>query len=79
MKKCAADNERFCESGGVCPPELMYEFTSAPPAQAFVSPPPSQSCHHVARKRATVRADSESVADRGFVPKKNITNIDGIR
>jgi len=28
-----ADNERFYESGGVCPPELLCEFESAPPAQ----------------------------------------------
>ena len=34
-------NEQFCESGGVYPPELLCEFASAPPSQAFVSPLPS--------------------------------------
>jgi hypothetical protein len=40
VKKCTAYNERFCESGGVCPPEHLCEFASAPPAQAFVNPRP---------------------------------------
>jgi hypothetical protein len=35
----AAYNERFYESGGVCPPEHLCVFASAPPAQAFVKPP----------------------------------------
>jgi hypothetical protein len=46
-----ADNERFCESGGVCPPEHLCEFASSPPAQVFVKPPPSQSRHHVVCNR----------------------------
>jgi len=38
-----AGNGRFCESGGVCPLELLCKFASVSPAQAFVKPPPSQS------------------------------------
>jgi hypothetical protein len=34
-------NEQFCESGGVYPPEHLCGFASAPPAQAFVIPPPA--------------------------------------
>jgi hypothetical protein len=45
--KTPADNERFCESGGVRPPEHLCDFAGVPPAQAFVRPPPSQSRHHV--------------------------------
>ena len=37
-----AHNERFHESGGVCPPELLCGFATAPPAQAFVSPRPRE-------------------------------------
>jgi hypothetical protein len=44
-------NERFCESGGVCPPKHLCEFASSPPAQAFVIPPPSQSRFYVKRKQ----------------------------
>jgi hypothetical protein len=39
---------RFCESGGVYPPEHLCEFASAAPAQAFVSP----------RKAATTLCES---------------------
>jgi hypothetical protein len=44
-----ACNERFCESGGVCPPEQLCKLASSPPAQTFVNPPPSQSRHNVVR------------------------------
>jgi hypothetical protein len=33
-----ADNERFYESGGVCPQTVLYDFSSASPARTFVSP-----------------------------------------
>ena len=34
----AATNERFYESGGVCPQTVLCEFASASPARTFVSP-----------------------------------------
>jgi len=37
-QKSPADNERFYESGGVCPPEILCVFAPAPPARTFVSP-----------------------------------------
>ena len=40
-----ADNERFCESGGVRPQKWEYKFGSVSPARTFVDPPPSQSRH----------------------------------
>jgi hypothetical protein len=33
-----AYNERFYESGGVCPQTVLCEFSSASPARTFVSP-----------------------------------------
>ena len=36
--KMPAHNERFYESGGVCPPEILYEFASSSPARTVVSP-----------------------------------------
>jgi hypothetical protein len=46
-----ADNERFCESGGVCPPEQLCNFAGVPPARALVNPRP--------RKAATTLYASE--------------------
>jgi len=50
-KKRPAPNERFCESGGVCPPELLCGFASVPPAQAFVSPRPRQAATMLGESR----------------------------
>ena len=41
IKKTPADNERFYESGGVCPQTVLWEFGSLSPARTFVNPPPS--------------------------------------
>jgi hypothetical protein len=52
-----AGNGRFCESGGVCPPEHLCKFVSVSPAQAFVNPRP--------RKAAwTLGASGESGGER---------------
>ena len=40
INKNACTQQQFWESGGVCPPEHLCEFGSAPLAQAFVSPRP---------------------------------------
>jgi hypothetical protein len=37
-KRNTAYNERFYESGGVCPQKHLREFSSASPARTFVSP-----------------------------------------
>ena len=56
--KKPAYNGRFCESGGVCPPEYLCKFASASPAQTFVKPPPSQSRWDVTCKRRTAQRES---------------------
>ena len=60
MKKTTA-NERFHASGGLHPQTVLWEFGSAPPVQAFVSPRP--------RKAATTL--SASVGQRGDNIKSN--------
>ena len=37
-KQCTAANERFYESGGVCPQKHLCKFASVLPARTFVSP-----------------------------------------
>jgi hypothetical protein len=37
MREIPAPNERFYESGGVCPHKHLCEFSSASPARTFVS------------------------------------------
>jgi hypothetical protein len=37
-EKTPADNERFYESGGVCPQKHLCKFASASPARTFASP-----------------------------------------
>jgi len=61
------DNGWFCESGGVFPPEHFCKFASAPPAQAFVHPPSSQSRWDVICKRTTARANSEVKDRQGYI------------
>ena len=62
-----ACNEQFSESGGASPPELLYEFASSPPAQAFVSPPPSPSRKTVGRKSGDcVRTATENKVENNI-------------
>ena len=50
-----AGNGRFCESGGVCPPEHLCEFASVSPAQAFVNPRPRKAAGTLGVSKLGVR------------------------
>jgi hypothetical protein len=63
-RKCRTPNERFYESGGVCPQTVLCEFSSASPARTFVSP-------RLHKAAWTLAASREKVADSGFTNLKN--------
>jgi len=53
--KKPSPNEQFATSGGASRPTLCAKQHLLALVQAFVSPPPAASCHHVVGKRTTAQ------------------------